>query len=162
MKKIINHEKYGEICYSESEWTSKKRLSINGNQLQKDSKNTFLWVKDGQYITVSIEGSYFKGISLVIEGEKIEVSKACKWYEIVFAFIPFVFVMVWGNVPSSVEIFPVVGGALGGAITGALGILGLTLSGKVEKWYFKILIGIGTCVVSILICYLLALGLLSL
>ena len=161
MKKIIQHEIYGEICYFESEWTGRKRLTINGRELQKDSKKTFLYIKDGKTISFEHKGSFFSGVSIFIENEKIEITKPCKWYEFVLAIIPFAFVIIWGNIPVSVNIFPVVGGAIGGGITGLLGAYGLSISSRMQKWYLKVLVGVITAVISILICYLVALAILS-
>lgn len=161
MKKIINHEIYGEICYSESEWTGRKKLTVNGRELQKDSKKTFLLIKDGKTISIEQKGSFFSGVSLVIDNETIEITKPCKWYEFALAIIPFAFVIIWGNIPASVNIFPVVGGAIGGGITALIGIYGLSVSSKMKKWYFKVLVGVCAAALSILICYLIAIAILS-
>ena len=149
MKTVINHEKYGEIVYIESEWTGKKTLKINGVELQKQNKNTFYY-KGG---TIVLVGSFVKGITMEIENERIQLTKPCKWYEFLFAIVPFVFVMIWGSSVELTAIIPVVGGAIGGGISALIGYLGLSISSKMEKWYFKVLVGLGALVVSFLVCW---------
>ena len=41
MKTAVNDEQYGEILYEESFWTGSKQLTVNGEKLEKLSKNTF-------------------------------------------------------------------------------------------------------------------------
>ena len=145
MTEITNHEKYGRIVYTESFWLGKKTISVNGKLGQKIAKNAYLI--DGKAAT--IKGSYLYGSDLFIEGEKVEIVKRPKWYELLLALIPFIFIVIWGSVPSLVEIFPVVGGALGGLIGALGGIYSVMLTKKMNTLFTKVLIGIGFAIATI-------------
>lgn len=41
MKQTVTHETLGEITYEEGFWLGRKSVYVNGNQLEKTSKNTF-------------------------------------------------------------------------------------------------------------------------
>lgn len=81
--------------------------------------------------------------------------------EIFLALLPFIFDIIWGNIPSTVGIFPIVGGAIGGVITALLGMTSLIFMKKTKNVLFKLLIGLGFAIIAILICYLIALAILS-
>lgn len=122
MKNVINHEKYGEIVYNESVWTGKKRLFVNGAELARRSKNTYVYDVDGVTHTAVITGNFLMGATLLIGGEKIQIVPKIKWYEIALGVIMFAFFLVWGNVPTLCAMFPLVGGAIGGFVSALFGI----------------------------------------
>ncbi len=154
MKEFIQHPVYGEIVYTESFWSGKKALTVNGLDAQPISKKEFMI--NGKKAV--IKGSYYTGINLYIEGENIEISPKPRWYEIILAILPFIFLLTWGNSQVLCSIFPVVGGALGGVLGGAGAITSLLLMKKSNLPATKVLIGIGACIVTILIAFILALG----
>ena len=97
------------------------------------------------------------GLKLQIDNDIIEVSPKPKWYEIVLAVLPLTFLLTWGNSSALCSIFPVVGGAIGGAL-GAIGSMTSLLFIKKSKSLLpKLLIGIGAFVVTVLIAFTLAL-----
>ncbi|MBE6544226.1 MAG: hypothetical protein E7675_07470 [Ruminococcaceae bacterium] len=157
MKAVIQHEVYGQIEYTESFWTGKKTLTINGTPAQLVSKKEFNF--GGK--TVSIKGSYYSGTSLEIDGQIIEVFQKPQWYEVVLAFLPFAFLLVWGNSTVLCSIFPVIGGALGGALGGLAGCISLMFMKNTKSAIGKVFVGLGVGVVTILIAFVLALALLS-
>ena len=66
MKIIVTNEKYGEFVYEESFWTGKKELFLNGEKLEKSSKNVFL-INNGE--VVYLKGNYLTGVKLTINSE---------------------------------------------------------------------------------------------
>lgn len=158
MRRIIQHPEIGEITYDESFWTGRKKLYVNGEQLTKKSRTEFE-TADGK--TVTLKGNILSGTKAVIGGNEVVIEPATKWYEYVLSFVSLVFVLIWGNVTALCEIFPIVGGALGGFISALFSVLNLILIKKTDKLWLKLIISLASFVVAILICYLLALAILS-
>lgn len=154
--KIVNYsEKYGKIIYSESFWTGKKSIFVDDVQLKKtDNKKQYVLFKDGESIWVTLKGNYLSGSTLQIENEVYELSPKLKWYEWVLALIPFILTITWGNSVKLVQIFPIIGGAIGGAISGIGLFLSLLAMKQVQKPGYKVLIGVGACIVTIFTLFL--------
>ena len=108
MKEIVQHPIYGQIVYNESFWTGKKTLTINGVCAQPVSKKEF--TVEGKKVVII--GSSLMGLKLQIDNDIIEVFPKPKWYEIVFAVLPLIFLLTWGNSIALCSIFPVVGGKM--------------------------------------------------
>ena len=157
MKEIIQHPVYGEIIYNESSWSGKRSLTVNGINAQPISKKEYM--VNGK--RAFLKGNYLMGSSLMIEGEVIPLSSKAKWYEIILACLPFLFLIVWGNSASLCAIFPVVGGALGGALGGVGAVVSLFFMKSKKMPLAKILIGIMMTAAIILIAFVLALAILS-
>ena len=157
MKEIVQHPLYGEIIYNENAWTGKKVLTVNGVEVSAVSKNEYT-INDKKAI---LKGSFLTGSTLQIDDETIQLSPKVKWYEVVFAMIPFLFLMIWGNSVSLCAIFPVVGGAIGGALGGLGAVLSLLFMKSKKARLAKILIGIIATAATILIAFLLAHAILS-
>ena len=153
MKEFVQHPIYGKIVYNESFWTGKKTLTINGVDAQPVSKKEF--TVEGKKVVII--GNSLIGVKVHIDNDTVEVSPKLKWYEIVFAVLPFIFLLTWGNSAVLCSVFPVVGGAIGGAL-GAIGSMTSLLFMKKSKSLLpKLLIGIGTFVGTVLIAFVLAL-----
>ena len=103
----------------------------------------------------------FFGASLIVDGQKIIIAPPMKWYEYILALIIPIFVLTWGNSVYLCSIFPIVGGAIGGAISALAMIFSAVVMRKVNKPIFKILIGLGFFVATVLICNLLAIAILA-
>ena len=157
MKEIVQHSIYGEIVYNESFWTGKKALMINGVDAKPISKKEYM-VNEKRAI---LKGSFLTGSTLLIEGETIQLSPKAKWYEIILAIIPFLFLLTWGNSASLCSIFPVVGGAIGGALGGVGAVISLFLMKTQKNPIVKTVVGIIVAVATILIAFVLALAILS-
>lgn len=149
MKETIQHEKYGEILYDENFWTGRKELSINGVQLKRISRKEFQ-MDNGTKATV--KGSFLFGAKLAVENDTIQLTPTIKWYEITLCILPFLLVMIWGNVPALCEIIPVVGGAIGGFISALLSFVGLFFMRSVKPIWAKLLIALATLAVTFGIC----------
>lgn len=158
MKRIIEHPELGEIVYEENFWTGRKQISINGEQLLKKSRLSFE-TADGKAVT--LKGNMFAGTKAEIDGQIIEIVPATKWYEYILAFIPLLFVLIWGNVPSLVVILPIVGGAIGGFVSALFAMLTIYLIKKTDKIGVKLLIALANFAVTILVCFLLALAIVA-
>lgn len=147
MKEIIQHPTYGEIIYTESFWTGKKSLTLNGVQAQKLSKKTF---KVGEKV-VELKGNLFAGVELLIDEQSIEISPKAKWYEIVFAVLPITFAFTWGNNVTLCSIFPAMGGAIGGVIGAFFSMFSMMSMKKSKKVLHKILIGLAFLVANVVV-----------
>lgn len=149
MKRIIENEKYGTIVYSESFWTGKKGVNINGMPLERVNKKTFK-LENGD--TATLTGNSLTGISLGVGGDVIPLSAPMKWYEIAIAIGFFVFVLVWSNIPELCSILPLISGAVGGAINGVCNVAGIFLAASLEKSRDRLLVLIGFGIISFLAC----------
>jgi hypothetical protein len=89
MKEIIQHPTYGEIIYTESFWTGKKMLTINGVQAKAITKTEFTIGEEKTLI--ALKGNFLTGVSIRMNEENIELTPKAKWYEIVISIIPLLF-----------------------------------------------------------------------
>ena len=159
MKQIIDHPVIGHIEYTESNWTGSKSLSINGITLQKTSKKTFV-TPEG--IVAEIKGNYLMGSTLIMGQETVRLTPSITWYEIAVTILLFAFIMVWANVPALLLIVPIIGGAIGGAIIGALGVATIFLAKMATHPVFKLLIILGMALATFLLLFVLAIAFASL
>jgi hypothetical protein len=67
---------------------------------------------------VTVRGGILTGVALCIQNEEIWIYSKPTWIDWVFAVLPFVLMIVWGNSVRLCSIIPVVGGAIGGALGG--------------------------------------------
>ncbi len=158
MKNIIKHEQLGEIVYEESFWTGKKNITINGKTAEKLSKTEFR-TESGEKI--SVVGNFLAGTKATIGSRAIELTPKIKWYEYILAVLPFVLIMIWGNIVALCKIVPIVGGAIGGLISGIFSMLNLFVIKRVRQVWLKILITVVALGLTFLACYLVALAILS-
>ncbi|MBR2464915.1 MAG: hypothetical protein IKB41_05760 [Clostridia bacterium] len=163
MKTVIHHEIYGPITYSESDWTGKKEIWFGSTPLVKRGKSCFVWKNhEGVETIVTVKGNLFSGRTLYIGAERVEVQPASKWYEIVCSFSILLFILVWGNSVTLCSILPLVGGAIGGAISGGASVLCLLGMKKFKNVGGKLLVWLAAFGATVLICFLLGLAILSL
>jgi len=156
MNAIINHETYGQIIYNENFWTGKKTLMVNGKHLTKTNRKTFLYSDESQSKSFVLSGSFLKGAILTIDNEKIQLTPPTKWYELLLPMIVFIALLSWGTSPALVTIFPIVGGAIGGAID-AIGSFSSMLTMKsIKSVPFKLLAWLGISILTILVNFLVA------
>ena len=157
MKEIVQHPTYGEIVYEENAFTGKTKLTVNGVEAPQGKKRTFSL---GEKI-VTVKGNSMFGAKLIIDDEEIRVIPAPLWYEVILALLPILFLEIWGNVPSLCRIFPVVGGAVGGALGAFFGLGGLIFMKTTKSPLNKVLFGLGAFLLAIAAGYLVALALLA-
>ena len=158
MKSVVNHADLGEIVYEESFWSGRKSLSVNGVALKAEQKNVFLTEENEK---VQITGGYLRGAKMSYKGETVALSSPVKWYEIVLSVLPFVLILVWGNSAALCKIVPVIGGAIGGAVSAVFSFANLLVIKTCRKLWLKILISVGVLALTFLICSLLGLAAIS-
>ncbi len=161
MDSTVKNEKYGIIKYNESFWTGKKELNIDGKNFFKVAKNKYSYGQGDDLITAIIKGNMLTGVTILIENDEIEVVRKTKVYEYILAFLPFILICIWGNSQTLCSIFPVVGGAIGGAISGGMSIVSLMFMKKQKSFIGIILVSLISLIVTVLSCYLIAVILLS-
>lgn len=149
MNTEIQHPTLGKIEYNESFWTGRKQLYINGTQLNKTARKTYV-LPDGR--TAILNGNFLLGATIQLDGQVIRLSPAIKWYEILLAVISFALILTWGNVVELCLIVPVVGGAIGGFLSALISMAGLLLMRTVKPAWAKVLIGIATIGVCFGVC----------
>jgi len=72
-------------------------------------------------------------------------------------------VLIWSNSTAlATAFFPIVGGAIGGAISGLTACLCIMLMKNTKKIWLKLLIWAGLLFATVLVCYLIAALILSL
>ena len=152
MKNVIQHPVYGEIIYNESIWSGKKILTFNGVNAQQISKKEYI-INEKKFI---LKGNYLTGVSLDIDDETIQLTPKIAWYEIAFAVLPFLFLIVWGNSVALCAIFPVVGGAIGGALGGLASVLSLLFMKKQKSILMKALIGAAVLAATVFVAFIIA------
>lgn len=153
MKVKTKHETLGNIEYFESAWTGKKEITINGKGLEKIDKSTFKHTLDNKEMLAKIEGNYLAGSKLTIENQTIQLTPAIKWYELLLSVMIVAFVCIWGNVVALCNIIPILGGAVGGAISGLFAILNLVTMKATSKVWLKFLIWLGFMAITFVCCY---------
>ena len=161
MKATLNNEKYGLIEYTESFWTGKKEIVIGGKLLKNTGKNEFSCGAGEDLLVVHLKGSYLGGVSLTIGSDTVEVISKTTGLEWVITFIPLLINIIWGNSPNLCAILPIIGGAIGGAISGGVSVSFLPKIKQQQSVGMKLVYALISTAVSMLICYIVAVTLLS-
>ena len=163
MKETVVNQKYGIVVYEENDWTGARSVTFSNYLLVNVDKQTYTFNDGEESHIVKIVGSAFTGVKLVVDNvEEIEMTKPTLWYEYIFAVLPFAFVMIWQFMPLDIYFtFPIVGGAIGGAISGGLGFASLAIMKKTNNPLFKVLIGLAFFILVAVICYIVAYAMLS-
>lgn len=156
MKASVHHVGYGMIEYRESFWTGNRELTVDGQKLMKKTKNEFILNGENGALACRVKGNALTGATLYVDEDVIPLVAPCKWYEIACSVLIAAFLMVWGNVPALCEVFPLIGGALGGAIAGAACVANLFLMRKVKRIGLKLLIWLGMFFGTVLPCFVIA------
>lgn len=159
MKIILQEQDIGEIIYEESYWTGKKTITVNGWVYKKapKSKTTYVCFNGEKEYYITVTGTFLSGVSIAFEnGKTVQVTQKPEWYELLLSAVGIFFILIWGNTPASVDIFPVIGGALGGAISAAIACVSLMMMRERKAVWQKLLIGVGFLVLTLVVCNLLA------
>lgn len=150
----VYNEKFGNIEVEESIWSGKiTAITINGVPMIKVDKKIFMMETSTSKIEAGVVGNFFTGLKLMINrSELIQIVPPLKWYEIALTIISALFCIIWGNVPQLVKLVPLVGGAIGGALTGIFEISGLALMRKFKNpllkfaiWLAALILSFGSC-----------------
>ena len=161
MKVIVENEKYGIVEYNENFWTGKKTIYVGGKLLTKKAKNKYAYSSEEGEVSVKVNGNTFSGLDLIIMGSRVEIIPKTSVLEYILAFIPLIVVLIWGNSVYLCSILPIVGGAIGGAIAGGASVIGMIFMKRNKNFLMKILVSIVTLAITMLICFLVAVLILS-
>ncbi len=164
MKKEIYIEEIGNVIYNESAMTGSRSIIVNGKPATKLDKTTYIIKpqnEEEKEQTLKVEGSILTGVILKHKEHRYELSPKTAWYEYLLAALAFIFDIIWGNSASLCAIFPVVGGAIGGAICGGMIIVNVMIMKKFKNPLIKVLVSLVVTALTILALFLIALLFLS-
>lgn len=158
MKKEVVSE-FGSIIYEENFWTGKRKITIDGIELEKIDKKAYSFTnvdpetEKPQNLVVKINGALFSGVTLTIKDKTITVIDKTTILDYIIFVLPIVFVIIWGNSPKLCLMLPIVGGAIGGAVSALFASLGIYYSKIINKKY-KLLASLGFSLLGIVVCIL--------
>lgn len=159
MKKVIQNDELfegKELILEEHPVTGNVTLSLDGKPLTKIGKKSFIVKLEEEEIKILYEGNRVSGTRLRIKDNTYPVWDKQPVYVWPLAFLPFLLIMIFSNIPYLAKNgFPVVGGAIGGGISGALCVLSFYTMTMTRKPLWKVLISLAFVIGTILICYLL-------
>ncbi|MBE6666573.1 MAG: hypothetical protein E7603_10265 [Ruminococcaceae bacterium] len=156
MTVTVSHEVYGQIVYNENIWNGKIEITVNGTKLTKIKRTKFIYDNGETKIDVTVKGNALMGAKLIIGDETIPVGKAPAWYEIACSISIFVIVTAWGNNPILCSIFPIVGGGIGGGISGLMAVLNLHAMKSKKRIAVKLGIWLAMLIATFAILFALA------
>ena len=156
MKYTVTHDTYGQIECTESFWTSKKSVTINGVALKQVGKMrkgqmTYEYETDEGKKQVISKGTFTSGIQLVIDGETIQIDKGATLLEKIFCIFMWVILFIWGNSTYLCSIIPIMGGGIGGAMNGVLALTTLLVMKSVKSPASKIIVGLAMFVATVMV-----------
>ena len=161
MKREIYHEVLGKITYEESFFTGRKTIFVNGYFLEPVNKNTFRRFINNEYEIFNVTGNYITGVTLLYGSKLVEIVPKTLWYEYIIYFLPLIINLIWGNSIYLCKIIPVVGGLIGGAITGFFSALSLVFGKNAKNLSFKLLTICAFVLISFVICALIGYAIVS-
>ena len=97
-----------EITYEENFWTGKRKLYVDGTEIAKADRKTFVKEEEDAKHYYCIRGNFISGVTVMADAEEIVLCKN-PWYEWILIFFPLVGI--------------VFGVGFGGAIGGGLSAL---------------------------------------
>jgi hypothetical protein len=160
MEKTIILENGLHLTYVESFWKQSKKIFINGKETRKISKTEFVYGEDNENL-ITVKGNQYKGISVNANGKDYEICPKMPWYVYLLFVAPVLFIIIFGSIPSLVEIFPVVGGLIGGLISCAISCVGLSMYYKISNKKVALLVQFCFALLSVFACYLVGLAIIS-
>ena len=120
--------------YSESLWTGKRSLTVNGIPAMKVSKKVFQLPTEEGPVRYEIKGSIYSDISIIVNG--YAVSTDHEWYEKMLIWLPMisiVFGVIWG-------------GLIGALIFGLFATIAMTINMEImyssKGSAFKVFVGL--------------------
>lgn len=153
-KEFTDINTFEKVVYEESFWTGKKKITLNGVPCTKLDRNTFICGEGEESKRITLQGNSVTGLKLTLNNIDYTIFPKIVWYEYVIAVFIIFFVVFWGNNRQLVMTVPIIGGAIGGALTGVTACGYVLVSRNVKNPIFKILIGIGFLAAAFLLCFL--------
>ena len=162
MKQTTYIDHIGTITYEESAMSGNKTLTINGYNCPKVGKKDYTYVaQNGTVVSVKIKGNFMTGVKLIDAVGKHEIVAKPKWYELAIVILSLMVPIVWGNSVELCKILPLLGGAVGGALGGVFGVLALFAMKKFKTPAVKVILGLGTVALGIIVNYVLCIAILA-
>ncbi len=149
MTVIAFHHTYGKIVVDEDFWTGKKTVTVNSQTLDKVKRNTYL-LPDRKEL--KLKGSIYIGLEGEIDGERFQIGEKASALEIILLLLPFIVNMTLGNTLALSFGIPVVSGAIGGGISGAVGAAFLPKIKEADGAGKKVLWALAATGLSLVIC----------
>lgn len=110
------------IEYFESFWTGRRKLSIDGKELEKVGRRIFRDNENGSMVEYTAKGSFLTGVTLISDkGENYVLAKN-KWYDWVMIFLPLLGIF-----------FAVFCGAVGGGLGALFCVLGAVINAFIAR-----------------------------
>lgn len=157
MKKDFAIENVGNVTINYNSWSGNFNVYLDGKAVKKVGKKVFVLENIGEnnkQERLVIDGNIFNGISFFLLNTRYNVSPKLPWHGYLLCLIPFIMVLVLGNISYFAEQgFYFVGGAIGGAIGGVFTVISIYCYAAFSKWYFKVLVAILMIVLTFLACW---------
>lgn len=110
------------VEYFESFWTGRRKLSINGKELEKTGRKIFCDKESGSLIEYTAKGSFLTGVTIISSnGENFVLAKN-KWYDWVMIFLPLLGMAL-----------ALLCGALGGGLGALFCLLGAVINALIAR-----------------------------
>lgn len=134
----------GTILYEESVWTGKRKLFLNGKELTKVNKKTFVYEENGEKKEFIVEGNIFKGVGIFSSDlpEPVIISKPMGVLDYIFFILPLVPAVLFG--------------AVGGLVGGLTAAFSLSVVRETKPLWLKIVLGIEFAIIGGLAAFLTA------
>lgn len=134
----------GTILYEESVWTGKRKLFLNGKELTKVNKKTFVYEENGEKKEFIVEGNIFKGVGIFSSDlpEPVIISKPMGVLDYIFFILPLVPAVLFG--------------AVGGLVGGLTAAFSLSVVSETKPLWLKIVLGIEFAIIGGLAAFLAA------
>lgn len=146
------HNTIGKIEYTESFWTGRRNITVNGIALNRINNKNF----ERDDLKATVMGSILSGIVINVNGTYVTMCNKSTPLEYVLAFIPLVLIIIWANSPKLYSIIPIIGGAIGGGVSGGCGAVSLIYMKLRKNIYGKILVALISLVVAFILCNIIA------
>ena len=162
MKQTTYIDHIGTITYEESAMSGNKTLTVNGYNCPKVGKKDYTYVnQNGAVVQVKIKGSFMSGVKLTDATGTYTIVDKPKWYELFIVILGIMFPIIWGNSVELCKILPILGGAVGGGLGGLFGVLALFAMKKFKTPAVKVILGLGTVALGIIVNYVLCIAILA-
>ena len=134
----------GTILYEESVWTGKRKIFLNGKELKKVNKKTFVYEEGGEKKEFIVDGNIFKGIGISSSdlSDPVIISKPMGVLDYIFFVLPIVPAVFFG--------------AVGGFVGGVTAAASLAVVPKTKPLWLKIVLGIEFTIIGGLAAFLAA------
>ena len=146
------HPELGKIVYQESFWTGRRSILVNGTALTRHNNKQF----GNDEIKATVMGNLFSGIVINFSGTFVAMSQKTLPIEYILSFFPVLLIIIWANSPKLYSIIPIIGGAIGGGVSGGCGAVALIYMKLRKNIYGKILVAVISLVVAFILCNIIA------